>query len=579
MKLVEALEILRDERSALVQKLRLYLACGFTPLHLPTFLAAQLRILLPQQQVEFHAGLYGDFWGNLEKAERARTDTAIVVMEWGDLDPRLGLRSLGSWSPDVFPDILSQAKIRTDQFRELIQKIASEVPVVICFPTLPLPPVSFSVSGQSTAFDLQIRACVADLSVEVSRVKGVRVLNAQRLDTLSPLNSRLDLKSELVSGFPYKLSHASTMAELLTKLVQRPTPKKGLITDLDDTLWSGILGESGEHGISWDLEHNSHIHGLYQRFLQALSQSGVLIAAASKNDPVVVEKAFQRKDLILSQTALFPIDAHWGAKSESVSRIVKTWNIGADSIVFIDDSPMELAEVKTVHPDVECILFPKNDYQAMYELMYRLRDLFGKDTVTTEDTIRQESIRRAHTHAEHGENHPGTPEQFLEQAEAELTIELSKESVDGRALELINKTNQFNLNGKRHTESSWRTYLKEPDTIVMVVAYQDKYGPLGKIAVLAGRIKGSFLSLDTWVMSCRAFSRRIEHKSLEELFERFHLETISFDFQTTAKNSPVRDFLTEILGTAPSEGSRLSRDELIRRQVRTFHKVMEAPRG
>src|SRR5437899_13061782 len=125
------------------------------------------------------------------------------------------------------------------------------------------------------------------------------------------------------------------MAELLSRLVQNRTPKKGLITDLDDTLWKGLLGEVCPEEVSWDLDHRSHMHGLYQQLLQALSAAGVLIGVASKNDSSLVEKAFQREDLILSRDAIFPMEAHWGPKSESVARILKTWNVAADAVVFI----------------------------------------------------------------------------------------------------------------------------------------------------------------------------------------------------------------------------------------------------
>src|SRR5207245_3107205 len=99
---------------------------------------------------------------------------------------------------------------------------------------------------------------------------------------------------------------------------------------------------------------------------------------AIKNDRSLVEKAFQRKDLILSRDAIFPMEVHWGPKSESVARILKIWNVAVDAVVFIDDSPTELAEVKLSHPDVECILFPRRDCGAIYELLERLRNFFGK---------------------------------------------------------------------------------------------------------------------------------------------------------------------------------------------------------
>ena len=264
----------------------------------------------------------------------------------------------------------------------------------------------------------------------------------------APLRERLDVKSELLSGFPYKLGHASALASLLACLTRMPAPKKGLITDLDDTLWRGILGEVGIDGISWDLDHHSQMHAFYQRLLGALSTEGVLLAVASKNEPSLVQKAFNRKDLALSANSVFPMEVSWGPKSESVARILKTWNVGPDSVVFVDDSPLELAEVKASHPEIECIQFPTKDSAAIYELVFRLRDLFGKGSISQEDAIRLESIRRSHAGIPVYEAAKAAPTGFLEQLEADISFNFCKSPLDPRALELVNKTNQFNLNGK-----------------------------------------------------------------------------------------------------------------------------------
>ena len=121
--------------------------------------------------------------------------------------------------------------------------------------------------------------------------------------------------------------------------------------------------------------------------------------------------------------------------------------------------------------------------------------------------------------------------------------------------------------------------MKDPASVLLVVSYKDKYGPLGKIAVLAGRLVGSTLFVDVWVMSCRAFSRRIEHRCMEELFERFALDDMTFNFTPTPKNGPLREFLAEILGQEPALQSRLSRALFFERRQDTFHRVMELTNG
>src|SRR4029079_2415855 len=134
-------------------------------------------------------------------------------------------------------------------------------------------------------------------------------------------------------------------------------------------------------------------------------------------------------------------------------------------------------------------------------------------TVSEEDTLRLNSLRLQ----------PLPTSDFLADAEAEITFSAIKDHSDSRPLELVNKTNQFNLNGRRFTDSEWRKYLSDPEARVFVANYRDKYGQLGKIAVLGARAGCEELLVDVWVMSCRAFSRRIEHQCLRQLFDTFNV--------------------------------------------------------
>jgi FkbH-like protein len=579
MKLIEALEILRKRPSQEGNKLVVSLVCSFTPLHLQTLLFAKIQLLYPERRIEMETGLFGDLLGNLGRAAASESDAAVVVLEWQDLDPRLSLRSLGGWGPELLPEILDSATHHLSSIVGAIEKISKRIPVGVCLPTLPLLPIAYTPGWQASAFTTGLYHCMSTTASELVGLSNVRLLNPQQLDMLSPHAERFDAKSDVLTGFPYRLSHAATMADLLARLVRNPAPKKGLITDLHDTVWKGILGELGLEGVTWDLDNQSHMHAVYQQFLHALSAAGILIGVASKNDPGLVQEVFDKRTPILPKNAIFPFEVGWGPKSESVGRILRAWNVGAEDVVFVDDSPMELAEVKAAHPAVECIGFPSTDPQAIYELLRSLRDLFGKSALQEEDAIRLESLRRADS-TRHEVEHSGiTPEEFLERANAELTFSFNQGEVDPRALELVNKTNQFNLNGKRHTEASLRSYSRDPGTFLVVASYKDKYGPLGKIAVLAGRHAGKKLLIDTWVMSCRAFSRRIEHRCFEELISRFDPDEIEFDFVETPRNEPLRLFLTETLGSHPKSPCRLSKSDFLKRQPKTYHRVLELING
>ena len=137
-----------------------------------------------------------------------------------------------------------------------------------------------------------------------------------------------------------------------------------------------------------------------------------------------------------------------------------------------------------------------------------------------------------------------------------MTIEWGADSSGKRALELINKTNQFNLNGHRIEEGEWRKRMEDPGAVLAVASYQDKFGPLGKVAVLLGSRQGSNVSVSHWVMSCRAFSRRLEHHTLDALFQHSAAQEIEFAFQPTPRNQPLQEFF-EALGISDGRLSRV----------------------
>jgi FkbH-like protein len=572
MKLLEALELLRQMPAEGASTLNVALACGFTPLHLQTLLTAHLRAIHADCRITLQTGLYGNCLGTVERMPEGRFDAAAVVLEWPDFDPRLDLRHLGGWDPVARDDILQTVTGRAARFREALARAAAACPVALCLPTLPLPPVSYLPGWQAGVFEVRLAEHVSALAA-LSQAEGVRIVNKARLDRDSPVRDRRDVKGELTSDFPYRLPHADLVASALAQLLIPSPPKKGLITDLDDVLWRGILGDVGVDGVSWELDKRSHIHALYQQLICSLAATGVLVAVASKNPPDLVDEVFRRDDMLLPRERIFPIEINWGPKSASVNRILRAWNIAGDSVVFVDDSPMELAEVQVAEPSLTCLRFPTSDDQATYELFERLRDLFGKEVITLEDALRLESLRRAAPLLEAAAGAGGPSDDFLEQAEAELTLDFTKGGADPRALELVNKTNQFNLNGRRYVESAWRDFVKRSDTFLLRAGYKDKYGPLGTIAVLAGRVDGAGLVVDAWVMSCRAFSRRIEHRCLEQLFEWFDVDQITFDFRPTPRNGPLRDFFQELLAGPPEVGLRLAREAFAGRCPPLFHRL------
>lgn len=560
MRLREALEV--NNRAGEGAPFRCLLACGFTPLHLATFLKAYLRQQLSGRPVDLKTGLYEDLTGTLRAVKQGAHDGVVALLEWPDLDPRLGLRQLGGWSPSVVPEIVESARTRLAGLEQALHEAAENGPLVLSPPLLDLPPLFHSVRQQLHAYAAELEALIGTFLARVAE-RGIRVLNARQLP-----HTRFDAAAYLGNGFPYQTDFASTLAGQLANLLVPASPKKGLITDLDDTLWRGILGDIGPASISWDLANKTQVHGVYQTLLQSFADAGVLVAAASKNDPANVQEALRRTDLLLAPESIFPVEAGWGPKSESVARILKTWNIGEDAVVFVDDSGMELAQVSAAFPAITTFQFPTREADACWELFGRLRDLFGKPMLAEEDRIRAASLRQSSVREQAIANDGGGMDEFLRQSRGVMRVEAVRPN-DTRALELVNKTNQFNLNGRRWTEADWRRMLEDTRAVALAVSYEDKFGPLGKIGVLAGERAGDTLRLHTWVLSCRAFSRRIEHQTLRFLFDEYEISQIELNFEATPKNGPTQQFLAELVNSA----NVIHKDEFRERCPLLFHTV------
>lgn len=574
--ITDALRILQAApRSA--DPFHLVLVCGFTPLHLKTLIGAHIQRRLPQRLVQVETGLYGDLAGTLEalattSSRERRPETAVMAIEWQDLDPRLGFREGGRWIPGALRDILATVRASLDRLSRAIEALPPGFRLAVALPGLPLPPIFHAATVQTTVAEALLDEAIAHFGAGIADHPGAALVNARSLAVDSPPGSRYDFKSDLLTGLPYKIHHADVLASALAALAVPAPPKKGLITDLDDTLWHGLVGELGPEGVSWDAAGHHQIHALYQKLLSSLSEEGVLIGIASKNDAATVDLALRRRDLFIPPDRIFPVEVHWQAKSGSVGRILSTWNVAADSVVFVDDNPMELAEVAEQHPGIECLLFPRDDYAAAWNLLLRLRSLFGRERLLAEDALRLDSIRRGaefRTAAADGEASEG----FLQAAEAMIEFDFAPGASDARLLELVNKTNQFNLNGRRYTEAEWHQAVSAPGAFLAGVSYEDKFGPLGKIAVIFGVREGKRLRISGWVMSCRAFARRIEHQTLRTLLDRYDVESLIFDFVSTLRNSPLQDFFERYRGTREDGSFELTREQLESSQPPLYHRT------
>jgi FkbH-like protein len=572
MRLDEALKIAVGSGGPRLR--RVSLLTGFTPLHLRSFVNAYLRLRFPEDSISVDIGLYGDLEGNLERMLNQPVEGAIVALEWEDLDRRLGFRGNGGWRTQSLDDIVAQVQERCGCLRKKLEALGQKIPLVAIPPTLPLPPMAPGPPAQSCEWEMRLNSILDGFLLDAGKLPGVRLLSASNLAAASPPHLRHDVNLEFAAGFPYTLPHADALAQLSVRCLFPSELKKGLITDLDQVLWKGILGDVDVDGVSWSIEDKAQVHALYQQLLDSLAESGVLLAVASKNDPQLVNAALLRSDLLLHFEAIYPIEAGWGPKSEAVGRILRAWNVGADSVVFVDDNPMELAEVSEKYPQIECLRFPSSDPSGVLLLLRRLRELFGRVEIQEEDRLRVASLRGA-AQLQNEAADAGSME-FI----ARLKARVAFETADGdqkRALELVNKTNQFNLNGIRFTEAEWLERLSRPGSFLSMVSYEDRFGSLGRIAVLGGFFQDGQCIVDIFVMSCRAFSRLIEFQILQQLLERHGVESVLFLFEPTERNGPMQAYLGQFgsLENTTAGGFQVSAEAFIKACPDLHHEVIK----
>jgi len=270
VKLSEALSVLQRAPAA-AQPFPVLLACRFTPLHLENYLATHLQAALTDRKVRISTGLYDDLAGALEQFEPADTQAAAIVIEWPDLDPRLGYRKLGGWGQRVAANILETVEATLGRLEVAISKMPGSVKVALALPSLPLTPAFHTSGWQASGAEIALRELVAGFARGLVSHPSVLLLNEERLNERSRPDERYDVCADLHAGFPYTLKHADALGQALAALIVSPQPKKGLITDLDDTLWLGLVGEEGHDSVAWDLASHAQLHGIYEQMLDALA--------------------------------------------------------------------------------------------------------------------------------------------------------------------------------------------------------------------------------------------------------------------------------------------------------------------
>lgn len=317
--------------------------------------------------------------------------------------------------------------------------------------------------------------------------------------------------------------------------------KKVLLLDLDNTLWKGIAGESDSDPIILSDEGIGLAFKNFQRSLKIIKSQGVVLGIVSKNNETdAMDILTNHPHMILRPCDFGIIKINWKNKVENILQISDELNVGLDSMIFIDDNPVEQSFVREALPEVIVPVFPANPENLLVWLEKLYREYFEKPTIVEEDrnkTLQYQANALRKNLMESALDY----EEYLDKLEMKL-YRVDPVNNRNRLLQLLNKTNQFNLTTKRYNEQEIGRIVEDKDSEVFLYGVVDKFGDNG-IVIAAIVEYGDSAIISEFTMSCRVMGRMIENTVIDEI-ER-SAQTRGYDelmgiYIPTNKNRPVQ---------------------------------------
>jgi FkbH-like protein len=299
----------------------------------------------------------------------------------------------------------------------------------------------------------------------------------------------------------------------------RGKSKKVLVFDLDNTVWGGVIGDDGLEGIEiaqGDARGEAYL--AVQRLALDLRQRGIVLAVSSKNTDEVAREPFEKHpEMLLKLDHIAVFQANWNDKATNIQAIAEELSLGLDSMVFLDDNPVERGLVRKLLPQVSVPELPEDP--ADYARTLAAAGYFEAVAFAGEDLTRagfyQDNAKRANLQKQVG----GVDDYLTSLA---MTIRFQPFDATGRAriVQLINKSNQYNLTTHRYTDPEVAKAENDPEVFTLQVRLADIFGDNGMISVVICRPgETGVWEIDTWLMSCRVLGRKVEHMVLREILQ------------------------------------------------------------
>jgi FkbH-like protein len=352
---------------------------------------------------------------------------------------------------------------------------------------------------------------------------------------------------------------APMYGELVARLLaaKQGRSAKCLVLDLDNTVWGGVVGDDGLEGLV--IGQGSALGEAFvafQEYARELSRRGVILAVCSKNDEAnAVEPFDKHPEMVLKRHDIASFVANWNDKASNLRAIADELNIGIDSLVFVDDNPFERALIRRELP---MVAVPEvGDDPATFAQTLADAGYFEALAVTEEDRARGEQYQ-GNRQRERLKASTTDLDSYLRSLEMELIWRQFDKVGLQRTVQLINKTNQFNLTTRRYTEEDVLAVMEDRRAFGLQLRLVDRFGDNGIIAIVIGKMNGpEDLVIDTWLMSCRVLGRQVEPTTLNliaETAKRLGARRLIGEYLPTKKNGMVKDHYAKLGFTVVKTG-------------------------
>ncbi len=473
----------------------------------------------------------------------ARPDAVLVAVDhrWLGLDHDLG-------DPRVR---LASAQ---EQLRAVIDGIRAHAGTAVIVQTVPTPPQALFGNfdhvhaGSLRASIMAFNAALSLLATET----GGYVLDVAALSERIGTDAWFDPVQHFAYKLPFAAECAPAYADMLGRLLGaiRGKARKCLVLDLDNTLWGGVIGDDGPQGIV--IGQGSAVgeaHLALQQYAKTLRARGIVLAVSSKNNDETAREPFRsHPDMVLNESDITLFQANWLDKPANLEAIAKALNIGLDALVLLDDNPAERAQVRAALPAVAVPELPSDP--SWYPWFLSSAGYFESVGFSAEDAARAGAYA---ADAARADVKASTRDLGDYLSSLEMRISLAPFDVLGRSriVQLINKSNQFNLTTRRYTENEIASL--GDDVFTMQVRLSDRFGDLGMIGVAIARpathMGAAAWDLDSWLMSCRVLGRRVEEAMLAHIAQAAQAKGIRYllgRYIPTARNSMVKEHYAKL---------------------------------